>query len=553
LRDKFLGFCLSGRMNQIIFSSDEAERAVLERVQVRLIGAEERERWDAAIEQNHYLKNARLVGEQLRYVAEVDGQWVALLGWSAGSYHLRERETWIGWDVEQRRQRLPLVANNARFLIVQPGRWPNLGSRVLALCLGRLAQDWQALYGHTILVVESFVDSQLFRGTAYKANGWEALGKTAGFQRVAEDFYVAHERPKQLWVKALQVQARGWLRAPSLPESLAEQLTPLLPKCRTKAPALGSLWERLHRSLPDKRSAEGLRHKQATVLTIVLLALMCGVTGGYWNLEDFAQGLNQGQRRRLRCWRHPRTGRYEVPDETTFFRVLKALDPVQLGQLLVQWETDRCGWAEGGLLGIDGKAIRHGGQHLLGAVDLKSGRTLRLESVDEKTNEIPVAQGLLADWQLDGQVAVLDALHTQLETARLIVQSAGGDYLLTIKGNQKGLQKSAQTLLPEGVPPYTCGDRDQSQSQGASGHHGALDQRRATGTAAGDAVGQAGTDGDPSQRQAHARGGVAGDQFVRRTGRTRALAATDPGLLGNRDRSAPAFGCGTAGRSMPHS
>jgi uncharacterized protein DUF4338/DDE family transposase len=506
-------------MKEFLFSSDEAEQTVLKRVQVRLIVAEERERWDTEIQQNHYLKNARLVGEQLRYVAEVDGQWVALVGWSAASYHLREREAWIGWGVEQRRQRLALLANNARFLILEPGGWPNLASRVLALCLARLAQDWQACYGHTILAVESFVDSQLFRGTAYKANGWESLGKTAGFQRVAEDFYVAHQRPKQLWVKALDVHAREWLRAESLPESLAKQLAPLLPKCRIKAPALGSLWERLHRRLPDQRSAEGLRHKQATVLTLVLLALMCGVTGGYGNLEDFAQGLNQGQRRRLRCWRHPRTGRYEVPDETTFFRVLKALDPVLLGQLLSEWQTDRCGWAEGGLLGIDGKAIRHGGQHLLGAVDLKSGCTLRLESVHEKTNEIPVAQRLLADWQLDGQVAVLDALHTQLETARLIVQSAGGDYLLTIKGNQKGLQKSARTLLPEGLPPYTRGDRDQSQPQGAESHHGALDQRRATGVAARQAVGQTGTHGDPSQRQTHPRGRLVGDQFVGRTGR----------------------------------
>lgn len=475
LRDIFLGFCLSRRMSEIVFSSDEAERAVLQGVQVRLIGESERERWDAEIEQKHYLKSARLVGEQLRYVAEVDGQWVGLLGWSAGSYHLRHREAWIGWGVEERRQRLALVANNARYLILEPGRWPNLASRVLALCTARLPADWQAQYGHTILVVESFVDSQLFRGTAYKANGWEALGKTAGFERVAQDFYVAHERPKQLWVKALKPQAREWLRAPALPEPLAGQLTPLVPKCRIKAPALGSLWDRLHRRLPDSRSAEGLRHKQATILTLVLLALMCGVTGGYRELEDFAQGLNQGQRRRLRCWRHPRTGRYEVPDETTFLRVLKGLDPVHLGQLLVEWETDRCGWAQGGLLGLDGKAIRHGGQHLLGAVDLKSGRTLRLESVDEKTNEIPVAQRLLADWQLDGQVAVLDALHTQLETARLIVQSAGGDYLLTIKGNQKGLLQRAQTLLPEGVPPYARGGGEKSQPQGTARHHGALD------------------------------------------------------------------------------
>jgi hypothetical protein len=506
-------------MNDLIFSSDAAERACLQRVQVRLITEEERSRWDSEMEQKHYLKSSRMVGEQLRYVAEIDGQWVALLGWSAGSYHLRMREAWIGWNVEQRRQRLVFVANNARFLILEPGRWPNLGSRVLALCSARLSQDWQALYGHRILVMESFVDREIApRGTAYKANGWEDLGKTAGFERVAEDFYLEHERPKQLWVKALDPQARAWLRADGLPEDLAEQLSPLMPRCRLKAPALGSLWERLHRGLSDERSAEGLRHKQATILTIVFLALMCGVTGGYWNLEQFARGLNQGQRRRLRCWKNPRTARYEVPDETTFFRVLKALDPVQLGQLLVQWETDRCGWAEGGLVGIDGKAVRNGGQHLLGMVDLKSGRTLCLEAVDKKTNEIPVAQRLLADWQLDGQVAVLDALHTQLETARLIVQSAGGNYLLTIKGNQKGLLKTAQTLLPEDVPPYTRGGGGQSQPQGTSSYHRALDYPQPTGLASGPAPGQSRTDGDAPQRQTHPRGGVAGNQFGGRTG-----------------------------------
>jgi len=465
-------------MSDPIFSTDEAERSCLVRVRVRLVTSDaEQARWDGEMEEQHYLKSARMVGEQLRYVAEVDGEWVALLGWSAGSYHLRPREAWIGWTDEQRRQRLSFVANNARFLILDPGRWPNLGSQVLALCTARLSQDWQAVYGHRILVAESFVDSQLFRGTAYKANGWEALGQTAGFERVAEDFYVGHERPKQLWVKALAWEARGWLRAESLPPDLAEELTALMPKCRLKAPVVGCLWERLHHHLTEQRSSEGLRHKQATVVTIVLLALMCGVTGGYGKLEHFAQGLNQGQRRRLRCWRSPRTGRFEVPDETTFFRVLKALDPVQLGQLLVQWETDRFGLKAGGLLGIDGKAVRNGGQHLLGAVDLKSGLTIGLEAVDEKTNEIPVAQRLLAGWQLDGQVAVLDALHTQLETARLIVQSAGGDYLLTIKGNQKGLQKTAQTLLPEGVPPYTSGDgNQQSRSPGTSSHHRALDR-----------------------------------------------------------------------------
>jgi Druantia protein DruA len=252
------------------------------------------------MEKEHYLGSAQMVGEQLHYVVSLEGEWVALLGWSAASYHLRPREAWIGWSEDQRRERLPLVANNARFLILQPGRWPNLPSAALAGCMARLSQDWQALYGHPIVVVESFVDGQLFRSTAYKANGWEALGKTAGFARVLEDFYVPHERPKQLWVKALEVEGRACLRAPSLPPALAESLAAVAPpSAGWPRRSWGSLCERLHRGLEDGRSAEGLRHKQATFLCIVLLALLCGTKGGYWKLEQFARGLNRGQRRSL--------------------------------------------------------------------------------------------------------------------------------------------------------------------------------------------------------------------------------------------------------------
>jgi hypothetical protein len=54
--------------------------------------------------------------------------------------------------------------------------------------------------GHPLLYVESFVDESQFEGTAYRAAGWRRLGSTAGFARVAGDFYVAHDRPKQLYV-----------------------------------------------------------------------------------------------------------------------------------------------------------------------------------------------------------------------------------------------------------------------------------------------------------------------------------------------------------------
>jgi len=176
--------------NKRLSFSDPAERAFLEEVTLRLVLPPEQPLWDQLVSEHHYLKNANMVGERLCYVAEYRGQWLALLGWSAAAYHVRARDVWIGWNDTQRRARLPLVANNARFCVLAaPGQYPNLASQAMALNLARLSGDWQQAYGHPLVLVESFVDSQLFRGTAYKASGWQAVGLTSGFKRVAEDFY----------------------------------------------------------------------------------------------------------------------------------------------------------------------------------------------------------------------------------------------------------------------------------------------------------------------------------------------------------------------------
>ena len=156
---------------------DPAEGVVLNQITVRLMQPEEQARWEQLMTQHHYLKNAKLVGERLCYVVEYQGRWLALLGWSAAAYHIRARDQWIGWNDNQRRARLRLVANNARFcLLSQPGQYPNLATRALALNAARLSEDWLEAYGHPIVLVESFVDTQLFRGTAYKAAGWQAVG-----------------------------------------------------------------------------------------------------------------------------------------------------------------------------------------------------------------------------------------------------------------------------------------------------------------------------------------------------------------------------------------
>ncbi len=433
--------------------TDPVESSLLQEIQLRLIRPEEQEAWDERVSQDHYLGNGCMVGEQLRYVAEHRGKWVALLGWAAAAYHLKGRDIWIGWNDNQRKGRLHLIANNARYSLLTPaGEHPNLASHVLGLNLARLSADWQKAYQHPIVLAESFVDLHLFRGTCYKATGWKALGCMAGFKRVAEDFYQVHDRPKQLFVRELVKHAARSLRARQLPAVLAGQERKIQPRCLLTAPEAGGLRGILQEWVPESRSVHGLRHKQATVLAITFAYLLAGGRGGHRAVALFAKDLSPTQRAAFGCWFNRHTKSYDVPTGNCIYRVLKAVPVMEFEQALWAWQKLRLSQADGTEAVMDGKALRGSlGTQLVGAVNARSGRTLGVEAVASKSNEIPAGQTLLDRLELDGTIMLMDALHTQVETARAVVQEGGADYLMVVKGNQGSLQ--AQLSLPESFSP----------------------------------------------------------------------------------------------------
>jgi hypothetical protein len=140
------------------------------------------------------------------------------------------------------------------------------------------------------------------------------------------------------------------------------------------------------------------------------------------------------------------------------YRVLKSVPVLAFQQAIWHWQKVRYGGADGGVVVLDGKALRGSqGIQLVGAINAQSGRALGVEAVAEKSNEIPAGRTLLDRLELDGAIALMDALHTQVETARSVVQEGGGDYVLFVKGNQSGLLGQAQTFLPERFSPSTPG------------------------------------------------------------------------------------------------
>lgn len=149
--------------------------------------------WNATIERHHYLGHKPLPGAQLRYLVRAEGAIIALLGFGAAAWKTKPRDAAIGWSAAQRQKNLPLIVNNARFLILPWIRHKNLASRILALVSRRLADDWQARYGYRPVLLETFVEKPRFQGTCYRAANWQYLGDTQGRGKL--DVFHRHAKP----------------------------------------------------------------------------------------------------------------------------------------------------------------------------------------------------------------------------------------------------------------------------------------------------------------------------------------------------------------------
>lgn len=430
------------------------ETDVLHRVTIRLLAPPERDRFDGLLQEKHYLHSARLGGRTLRYIAELDGQWMALITFSAPALHIKARERWIGWSARQRARRLSLVVNNSRFLMLSDRqRYPNLASRVLALCMKRLSADWHQAWGQPLLLVESFVDESQYRGTCYRACGFTAVGCTSGFGRESRDFYVEHGQPKQLYLRELCPGAAALLRRGRLPERLLKYEETISGPCPLRAPELETLLD-VFKSMGDSRRGHGLRHRQPFVLACAALAMLLGA-GGYQAFQEECSKLTQRQLKALGCRYNEKEKCYKAPSDTTFFRVLNGLDAAAFDLALGRWMMGQeVSVLEA--LAVDGKVLRGSGRtdgkplQLLSAVSHRLRLSVAQEPIQEKSNEIPALQPLLRKLPLQNKTLITaDAMHCQQDSARFVTQELGGDYIFGLKGNQSGILERAEKRLPK--------------------------------------------------------------------------------------------------------
>ncbi|HEY7616581.1 MAG TPA: ISAs1 family transposase, partial [Terriglobales bacterium] len=436
------------------------EQAVLDQLQVRLLEPKELSACNRYLDKHHYLKRIRPVGERLYYVAtDAQGQWLALLVFSAAAEHLKHRDGWIGWTPQQRQRRLRLVVNNSRFLVLPQGKLPNLGSKVLRMVLDRLSDDWQNRYGHPVLIVETFVDPEQFCGTVYTIQGWEELGNTDGWGRHARDYYVKHNKPKRLFVRELCKNARRSLQAEHLKPDLAAVEQRTIPRGSQKVREIRAFTEHF-KSVPEFRDRIE-SYPRWSLLTLVLLAMLCGAPRGQKDLAKFARRLTQPQRRALGIRRNPQ-GKYPAPSQSTFCRLFQRVDGAKVNESIQAIQEQIRGKPPADeLIVLDGKEPNHGGgESVLTAVCVPSQYYLGSALVDQKTNEIPVAQQLFGDLDLAGRNVSLDALHTQTETGRQLVMDHGANYLFTVKDNQPTIRANIEKKIPAPQAGFSPSESD---------------------------------------------------------------------------------------------
>jgi predicted transposase YbfD/YdcC len=433
------------------------------------------------MERLHYLGAIKSnLGKALQYVIEdgVSGEWLALLDWGYGSLKNSARDAWIGWDKELRDARLKYVVTNTRFLILPEGRKHKcLASQVLSLVTKRLSDDWARYHGHHILVAETFVDIQRFAGTCYRAANWIDVGLTQGFAR-SNKRYIEHGERKRVFVYPLIRNAREILCSTGVPHMMIasrQEKFGIVDVNRLPLVGAGGLLDALSH-VRDGRFRRGVRYKLPSILAATVCAVLCGIDS-FRGIAEYAANLPLEVRKRFGFRRG------KAPDEETVRRTLNMIDATQLDSVMREWISTRCPSLKGKILAIDGKSMRASrtdngrAPHILSVVLHHDGIALTSLKVDDKTNEIPVAQQVLKELPLTCSIVTLDALHTQKETARIIVQEKHSDYLMTVKDNQQELLEKIQRLPDEAFSPSAHRDHKGSRKSRDSNNSGCSDQQ----------------------------------------------------------------------------
>ena len=209
--------------------------------------------------------------------------------------------------------------------------------------------------------------------------------------------------------------------------------------------------------IPDPRNRRGRRHSLAGLLAVGIAAVIAG-SQSFAAIGQWASDAGSGVLAVLGAARGP-------AEESTFRRAFSLVNPDVLDRVLGAWLHTRAVRAGGRLvIAIDGKTVRGAknkdgkAPHLVAALAHRIGAVLGQVAVDLKSNEIPAVRELLkAFTDVAGAVFTMDAMHTQTDTAKVIL-ARQADYVMTVKANMPTLYQQLRKLPWAAVPTVSTVD-----------------------------------------------------------------------------------------------
>jgi hypothetical protein len=199
-------------------------------------------------------------------------------------------------------------------------------------------------------------------------------------------------------------------------------------------------------NLTDPRVDRTKEHLLLDIVLIAICAVVCGAES-WVEVAEFGEAKAEWFGRFLKL---PNG----IPSHDTFGRVFAALDAAEFERCFLEWVQAVNVLTAGQAIAIDGKTLRHSHAKRRGKAALQvvsawasaNGLVVGQVATDAKSNEITAIPELLRLLDLKGCIVTIDAAGTQTAIADQIV-AGGGDYVLALKGNQKGLAEDVVRLF----------------------------------------------------------------------------------------------------------
>lgn len=229
-------------------------------------------------------------------------------------------------------------------------------------------------------------------------------------------------------------------------------------------------------TLEDPRVEHLLEHQLLDIIGLTICAVICGADS-WVDIEQYGQSKQDWLATFL-------TLSNGIPSHDTIARVFARLNPSALQECFLSWVQSVAQLCSGEVIAIDGKTLRHsydsvsgkGAIPMVSAWATENHLVLGQIKVDEKSNEIPAIPKLLEVLEINGCIITIDAMGTQREIAAQIINQ-GGDYVLSLKGNQGDLHQDVEQLFSwarqthfRDIPHEFC--------QSVDGNHGRIEIRR---------------------------------------------------------------------------